>query len=129
MMSAKIRLLKSNILKNKNTKLFCKTMSSKFFHKAKSPKITTDVTLTKSTTKISDNNLTKTLQSSKYKDESFFMSLQEFHKNFILNKNNSLKEGYITNYDNEKTKKVMKKNIKTFIYPKKQVPKNMSSEH
>ena len=83
MMSAKIRLLKSNILKNKNTKLFCKTMSSKFFHKAKSPKITTDVTLTKSTTKFSDNNLTKTLQSSKYKDESLFMSLQEFHKNFI----------------------------------------------
>ena len=112
MMSAKIRLLKSNILKNKNTKLFCKTMSSKFFHKAKSPKITTDVTLTKSTTKFSDNNLTKTLQSSKYKDESLFMSLQEFHKNFILNKNNSLKEGYITNYDNEKTKKVM--NLKKY---------------
>ena len=112
MMSAKIRLLKSNILKNKNTKLFCKTMSSKFFHKAKSPKITTDVTLTKSTTKFSDNNLTKTLQSSKYKDESFFMSLQEFHKNFILNKNNSLKEGYITNYDNKKIKKVM--NLKKY---------------
>ena len=93
MMSAKIRLLKSNINKNKSAKLFFKTMSSKFFHKAKSPKMT-DVTLTKSTTKFSENNLTKTIYSSKYKEEPLFMSLQDFHKNFVLNKNN--------NYDNNK---------------------------
>lgn len=108
MMSAKLRLLKSNILQNKNTKLFCKTMSSKFFHKTQSNKITTDVNLTKSTTKFSDNNLTKTIQSSKYKDEPLFISMQDFHKNFILNKNNSLKECYAINYDSDKTQKVMK---------------------
>ena len=79
-MSAKIRLLKSNINKNKSAKLFFKTMSSKFFHKAKTPQIMTDVTLTKSTTKFSDNNLTKTLYSSKNKEEPLFMSLQDFHK-------------------------------------------------
>ena len=107
MMSAKIRLLKSNIIKNKSTKLFFKTMSSKFFHKAKIPQLMTDVTLTKSTTKFSDNNLTKTIYSSKYKEEPFFLSLQDFHKNFILNKNNSLKIDYISNYNDDKKKKVM----------------------
>ena len=110
MMSAKIGLLKSNIIKNKSTKLFFKTMSSKFFHKAKSPMIMTDITWTKSTTKFSDNNLTKTMQSSKYKEEPLFMSLQDFHKKFILNKTNSFKIDYQTNYNSDKKKKVNKNN-------------------
>ena len=106
-MSAKIGLLKSNIIKNKSTKLFFKTMSSKFFHKAKSPMIMTDVTWTKSTTKFSDNNLTKTMPSSKYKEEPLFMSLQDFHKKFILNKTNSFKIDYQTNCNSDKKKKVI----------------------
>ena len=110
MMSAKIGLLKSNIIKNKSTKLFFKTMSSKFFHKAKSPMIMTDITWTKSTTKFSDNNLTKTMQSSKYKEEPLFMSLQDFHKKFILNKTNSFKIDYQTNCNSDKKKKVNKNN-------------------
>ena len=106
-MSAKIHLLKSNINKNKSAKLFFKTMSSKFFHKAKTPQIMTDVTLTKSTTKISDNNLTKTIFSSKNKEEPLFMSLQDFHKIFILNKNNSLKTENTTIFNDNNKKKVI----------------------
>ena len=103
-MSAKIRLLKSNIMKNKSTKLFFKTMSSKFFHKAKSPKLKTDITITKSTSKFSDNNLTNTLYSSKNRDNSLFIGLEDFHKKFVLNKNNFLKTDYLTNFNNSKKK-------------------------
>ena len=63
-----------------DTKLFFKTMSSKFFHKAKSPKLKTDITITKSTSKFSDNNLTNTLYSSKNRDNSLFIGLEDFHK-------------------------------------------------
>ena len=103
-MSAKIRLLKSNIMKNKSTKLFFKTMSSKFFNKAKSPKLKTDITITKSTSKFSDNNFTNTLYSSKNRDNSLFIGLEDFHKKFVLKKNNFLKTDYFTNFNNSKNK-------------------------
>jgi len=91
-------------MKNKSTKLFFKTMSSKFFHKAKSPKLKTDITITKSTSKFSDNNLTNTLYSSKNRDNSLFIGLEDFHKKFVLNKNNFLKTDYLTNFNNSKKK-------------------------
>ena len=105
-MGSKIGLLKTNIIKNKSTKLFFKTMSSKFFHKSKTPKLISDFTTTKST-KFSDNNLTNTVQSSKYnllknKKNLLFMGLEDFHKKFILNKNNTMKMSCMTNNRNNK---------------------------
>ena len=105
-MGSKIGLLKTNIIKNKSTKLFFKTMSSKFFHKSKTPKLMSDFTTTKST-KFSDNNLTNTVQSSKYnllknKKNLLFMGLEDFHKKFILNKNNTMKMSCMTNNRNNK---------------------------
>ena len=111
MMSAKIRLLKSNIMKNKSTKLFFKTISSKYFNKLKSPKLKTDITITKSTSKFSDNNLTNTLYSSKNRETSLFIGLEDFHKNFVLNRNNFLKTDYITNINSSKKKVI---NLKKF---------------
>ena len=104
MLSAKIRLLKTNIIKNKSAKKFFKTMSSKYFHKSRSPKILSDFTATKSTKFSDNNNLTNTISSSKYrisknKENLLFIGLEDFHKKFILNKNNTMKINSITNYN------------------------------
>ena len=110
-MSAKISLLKTNIIKNKSTKLFFKTMSSKFFHHSKSPKMLSDFTATKST-KFSDNNITKPILSSYHQKSScvenpLFIGLEDFHKKFILHKYDSLKVDHIQNFNNEKRKRII----------------------
>ena len=106
MMSAKIRLLKTNIIKNKSAKKFFKTMSSKYFHKSRSPKMMSEFTATK-TTKFSDNNLTNAIPSSKFRlskneENPLFIGLGDFHKKFILSKNNSMKINSILNYNKNK---------------------------
>lgn len=106
-MSAKIRLLKTNIIKNKSARKFFKTMSSKYFHKSRSPKIMPDFTATK-TTKFSDNNnLTNDIPSPKFRlskneENPLFIGLEDFHKKFILSKNKSIKINSILNYNKNK---------------------------
>ena len=95
-MSARIRIFKSNSLKNKNKKIFAKTASSNFMQiSEKSPKIIKEFYKTK-TTQFSDNNITRTLASSirsiskfklRKKEKAIFINLENFHKEFILNKN------------------------------------------
>ena len=107
-MSAKIHLLRTNILKNKNASLFCKTFSSNFYHRAKPNNLISDFTLTKST-KFSDNNLTNTLPSSKKrlsknKEDPLFIGSEDFHKKFNLNKNNTIDINNLRNYKNNNHK-------------------------
>ena len=111
MLSAKIGLLRANIIKNKSTKIFCKTMSSKFFHPHKSKKMPNDFTMNKST-KFSENNLTNTLPSSKYrlssnKEDTLFFNIEDFHKKFILSKNTKLKLDYQTISNSDINRKVI----------------------
>ena len=112
-MSAKIRMIKSNILKNKGTKLFSKTISSKFFHPKKKSKYKNEFTMTKST-KFSDNNITKDIPSSKQSifdlksnknnDDCFSLDLEDFHKNFLLNKNKDNKKYMLYTINNFNTR-------------------------
>lgn len=95
-MSARIRSLKSNISKNKNIKIFSKTMTSNFNKfSGKSQKTINEFGITKST-RFSDNNITNTIASSirtiskfrsRKKDKPIFINLDDFHKKFLLNKN------------------------------------------
>ena len=110
MMSAKIGLLKTNIVKNRSTRLFCKTMSSRIFHNSRSHRIFSKFTATKSTKyDSSKNNITNTIQSSllslsKNIENPVSIELENFHKQFILNKNNNMKINYLTNFNNSNKK-------------------------
>ena len=96
-MSAIIRSIKTNIAKNKITKKFSKTITSNFMRSSpKTPKTIKDFLLTRST-RFSDNNLTNTLASSlrtisknklRKKEKRLYLNLDDFHKQFILYKNN-----------------------------------------
>lgn len=95
-MSARIRIFKSNSLKSKNKRIFAKTVTSNFMETSeKSPKIIKEFNKTK-TTQFSDNNITRTIASSirtiskfklRKKEKPVFINLENFHKEFILNKN------------------------------------------
>ena len=95
-MSARIRSIKSNITKNKNKQNFSKTVTSNFMKSSeKSPKTNKEFCITKST-RFSDNNLTDTIASSirtisklksRKKEKPIFINLDDFHKQFLLNKN------------------------------------------
>ena len=126
MMSAKIRLLKSNIIKNRNANLFIKKIFPKTNNRSKLNNITTDITMTKST-RISENNLTDILPSSKYrssmnKEDSLFTDLGDFHKKFLISKNNSINKSNLTNYYNsnntspKKATAIKKNSITTPFY-------------
>ena len=110
MMSAKIGLLKTNIVKNRSARLFCKTMSSRIFHNSRSHRIFSKFTATKSTKyDSSKNNITNTIQSSllslsKNIENPISIELGNFHKQFILNKNNNMKINYLTNFNNSNKK-------------------------
>ena len=117
MLSAKTGLLRANILKNKSIKSFYKTMSSKLFHH--STKNYNDFTNTKST-KFSEDNLTNTINSSKYrlsknKENPLFIGLEDFHKKFILSKNTNMNLKTINNFSHDKIHKVisLKKHLGT----------------
>ena len=82
--------------------------------------------MTKST-RISENNLTDILPSSKYrssmnKEDSLFTDLGDFHKKFLISKNNSINKSNLTNYYNSnntspKKETAIKKNyITTTLY-------------
>ena len=96
-MSARFRSIKSNILSNKNTKIFAKTVTSNFMKSIeKSAKTNKDFGVTKST-RFSDNNLDTTIIASsirtiskfktRKKGRPLFINLEDFHKQFLLNKN------------------------------------------
>ena len=96
-MSAKVRSIKTNIIKNKNTKYFSKTITSNFkISSPKSPKNNKEFLLTHST-RFSDNNLTNTLASSirtisknkfRKKEKPLYINFKDLHKQFLLYKNN-----------------------------------------
>ena len=118
-MSARIRSIKANISKNKNTKIFAKTMTSNFMKSLdKSPKKSNEFAITKSTG-FSDN-ITNTIASSirtiskfksKKKERPIFLNLEDFHKQYLLNKNKNndtilgvyTQNGYNTLYNNIKS--------------------------
>ena len=95
-MSARIRTIKSNILSNKNTKIFAKTVTSNFMKSSeKSAKTNKEFVVTKST-RFSDNPDTTIIASSirtiskfrtRKKAKPIFINLGDFHKQFLLNKN------------------------------------------
>ena len=117
-MSARIRSIKANISKNKNTKIFAKTMTSNFKKSLdKSPKKSNEFGITK-TTGFSED-LTNTIASSirtisKFrsmkKEKPILLNLEDFHKQFLLNKNKNndtilgiyTQNGYNTLYNNIK---------------------------
>ena len=117
-MSARIRSIKANIAKNKNTQIFSKTMTSNFKKSLdKSPKKSNEFGMTK-TTGFSDD-LTNTIASSirtisKFKsmkkEKPIFLNLEDFHKQYLLNKNKDndtilgiyTQNGYNTLYNNIK---------------------------
>ena len=117
-MSARIRSIKANIAKNKNTQIFSKTMTSNFKKSFdKSPKKSNEFGMTK-TTGFSDD-LTNTIASSirtisKFKsmkkEKPIFLNLEDFHKQYLLNKNKDndtilgiyTQNGYNTLYNNIK---------------------------
>ena len=124
-MSAKIGLLKTNIVKNKSMRLFCKTMSSKFFHNSKSQKMFSNFTTTKSTKFSSENNVSNTMQSSMYRlskniENPLSIELDNFHKRFILNRNNNKTINYLTNFNsfnnNKKVINLKKSPLSQTIY-------------
>ena len=96
MMSAKIGLLKTSIIKNKSAKLFCKKMSSKICHNSNSQKMYSNFTATKSTKFSSENDFSNnTIQSSMYRlsknnENPLSIELDNFHKQFILNRKHIL---------------------------------------
>ena len=106
-MSARINSIKSNISK-KNTKIFSKTLTSNFMKSSqKSPKSNKEFRLTKST-RFSENNITDTIASSiraiskfksRKKEKPIFLNLEDFHKQFLLNKNKDelLSNNYLPN--------------------------------
>lgn len=95
-MSARISSLKSNILKNKNSKIFSKTITSNFMKSSeKNSKANKELGLTKST-RFSENNVTETIASSirsiskfksRKKEKPILFNIEDFHKQFLLNKN------------------------------------------
>lgn len=96
-MSARVRSIRTNITKNKNTKYFSKTITSNFkISSPKSPKNNKEFLLTRST-RFSDNNLTNTLASSirtisknkfRKKEKPLCLNFDDLHKQFLLYKNN-----------------------------------------
>ena len=98
-MSAKISSIKFNIVnirKNKNAKIFSKTVTSNFMKTSENSTNTNKEFYITKSTKFSDNNLTNTIASSirtisnlKYrkKPKPIFINLDDFHKQTILNKN------------------------------------------
>ena len=118
-MSAIIRSIKTNIAKNKITKNFSKTITSNFMKSSpKTPKIIKEFLLTRST-RFSDNNLTNTLASSlrtisknklRKKEKRLYLNLDDFHKQFILyknNENNMISNIYKNNNYNKKSTKYL----------------------
>lgn len=117
-MNEKITSLDSNISNSHNIKLFAKTTTSNFMKSyEKTPKENKDFYMTKSTM-FSDNHLTNTIASSIRtiskiksikKEKPLFLNLEDFHKQFILNKNkynNKLSALYTQNgYNSNKSKK------------------------
>ena len=120
-MSARILSIKSNISKNKTIKIFAKTVTSNFMKSSeKSPKQTTEFVITRST-RFSDNNITNTLASSirtisqfksRKKEKPILINLENYHKQFILNKNKknrTLLGIYTQNGYNSKNNKIKSK--------------------
>ena len=117
-MNEKITSIDSNISNSHNIKLFAKTTTSNFMKSyEKTPKENKDFYMTKSTM-FSDNHLTNTIASSIRtiskiksikKEKPLFLNLEDFHKQFILNKNkynNKLSALYTQNgYNSNKSKK------------------------
>ena len=93
-MSARIRSIKLKNLQSKSIKLMSKTISSNFKPSAKTPKINKKFRLTKST-KFSENTKTNSIASSirtiskykTFKKGKIYINLDNFHKQFLLNKN------------------------------------------
>ena len=94
-MSARIRLMKSSSIKSKNIKNFAKTAANFMKKRDKSLKLVKEFNITR-TTGFSDNTLTRTIASSirtiskfktRKKERPLIINLENFHKDFILNKN------------------------------------------
>ena len=115
MMNSKIGLLKTSIIKNKSAKLFCKKMSSKICHNSNSQKMYSNFTATKSTKFSSENDFSNnTIQSSMYRlsknnENPLSIELDNFHKQFILNRNHNMTINYLTDFNsyNKNNKKVV----------------------
>ena len=118
-MSAIIRSIRTNISKNKDIANFSRTITSNFINS--SPKSHfKDFLLTK-TSGFSDNDLTNTLASSirsisqnkqRNKEKRLFWNLNDFHRQFILNKNNemnTISKIYIRNNYNKNVSQYLSK--------------------
>ena len=119
-MSARIRPIKTSETNNKNTKFFSKTSTNFMKSTEKSPKINKEFCITKST-RFSNNNITDTIASSirtiskfksRKKEKPKFINLDDFHKQFILNKikDNNLVTSFLTNKKNIKIHNTIKPN-------------------
>ena len=119
-MSARIRPIKTSETNNKNTKFFSKTSTNFMKSPEKSPKINREFCITKST-RFSNNNITDTIASSirtiskfksRKKEKPKFLNLDDFHKQFILNKikDNNLFTSFPTNKKNIKIYNTIKPN-------------------
>ena len=108
-MSARIRSLKSNIIKNRNIKNFAKTITSNFMNPStKTPKENKKFGNTKST-RFSDYTITNTISSSPKtisnlksvkKEKPIYLNIDNFHKYYLLNKNQynyTLSDNYTQN--------------------------------
>ena len=91
-MSARNRAISSNIVNNKNKKIFSKTVTSNFMKSSKKRNTEMGITIS---TGFSDNNITNTIASSirsisKFKiqkKEIQILKFKDFHKKYIFNKN------------------------------------------
>ena len=91
-MSARNRAISSNIVNNKNKKIFSKTVTSNFIKSSKKRNTEMGITIS---TGFSDNNITNTIASSirsisKFKiqkKEIQILKFEDFHKKYIFNKN------------------------------------------
>lgn len=126
-MSARIRSMKSNNPKSNSIKIFTKTFTSNFMRSSdKSPNKNNEFGITRST-KFSDNNITNTLASSirsisqfksRKKEKPIFINLEDFHKQFILNKNKDNNTLLRMNTHNSRYNSIKSKFISINDYPK-----------
>ena len=139
-MSARNRSISSNIMNNKNKIIFSKTVTSNFMKSTeKSKKRNTEMGITISTG-FSDKNLTNTIASSirsisKFKikkKEIQILKFEDFHRNYIFNKNkenqtlneiyyrngySSFRSNYISTIDSQnKVMNLKKKSFSPYIF-------------